>query len=61
MIEVKLAVEDWQRVLSILAQAPWQAANPLIMAIGQQLAAQASPRMPSDGAGVPEAPPPTRQ
>ena len=40
MIEVRLDNEEWQRVLAILAQAPWSAANPLIMKIGQQLQAQ---------------------
>lgn len=34
-------LEEWQRVLGILAQAPWSAANPLIMKIGDQLRAQA--------------------
>lgn len=45
MIAVRLEMEEWQRVLAILAQAPWAAANPLIMAIGEQLrvAAQAAP------------------
>lgn len=37
MIEVRLDNEEWQRVLGILAQAPWSTANPLIMKIGQQL------------------------
>lgn len=63
MIEptVKLTEEAWQRVLQILANAPWSTANPLIMAIGQQLAAQAPPRMPSDGAGETSPSPATRQ
>lgn len=42
MIEVRLPIEDWQRVLSILAQAPWNQVNPLIMSIGDQLRAHAS-------------------
>ena len=37
MIEVRMELDEWQRVLAILAQAPWSAANPLIMAIGEQL------------------------
>lgn len=39
MIEIRLALEEWQRVLAVLAQAPWSTANPLIMAIGEQLRA----------------------
>jgi hypothetical protein len=42
MIEVKLSIEQWQQVLSILSRAPWAEANPLIMAIGDQARAQAS-------------------
>jgi hypothetical protein len=42
MIEVKLPIEQWQQVLSILSRAPWAEANPLIMAIGDQARAQAS-------------------
>lgn len=57
---VTLEVEEWQRVLGVLAQAPWATVNPLIMKIGDQLRAQ-SPA-PAEGArrgnGVdPEAPP----
>jgi hypothetical protein len=59
MNEVRLPIEDWNKVLAILSQAPWVQANPLIMAIAEQLRAH-SPRMPSDGAGEP-APPTTRQ
>lgn len=40
MIEVKLSMEDWQRVLQLLSQGPWAVANPLIMSIGEQLRAQ---------------------
>lgn len=42
MIEVKLPLEEWQRVLGVLAQAPWAQVNPLIMAIGEQLRAGSS-------------------
>jgi hypothetical protein len=42
VIEVRLTVEQWQQVLAILVQAPWATANPLIMAIGQQMQAQAA-------------------
>jgi hypothetical protein len=37
---VRLEIEEWQRVLGVLAQAPWSTANPLIMKIGDQLRAQ---------------------
>lgn len=58
MIAVRLEMEEWQRVLAILAQAPWSAANPLIMAIGEQLrvAAQAAPSPGEDRPGTPAAP-----
>jgi hypothetical protein len=39
MIEVRLPIEQWQQVLGILATAPWATANPLIMALGEQLRA----------------------
>lgn len=41
MVEVKLPIDEWQKVLGILSQAQWALANPLIMAIGEQLRAQA--------------------
>jgi hypothetical protein len=39
MAEVKVGLEqeEWQRVIAVLAQAPWTTANPLIMKIGEQL------------------------
>ena len=37
---IALDLEEWQRVLQILAGAPWSAANPLIMKIGEQLRLQ---------------------
>jgi hypothetical protein len=37
MIEVRLDMEEWNRVLAILAQAPWSTANPLIMKIAEQM------------------------
>lgn len=40
MIAVKLELEDWNRVLGILAGAPWATANPLIMQIGEQVRSQ---------------------
>jgi hypothetical protein len=40
MIEVKLPLEQWQQVLAILARASWAEANPLIMAMGEQLRAR---------------------
>jgi hypothetical protein len=40
MIEVRLPLEQWQQVLAILATAPWATANPLIMALGEQLRAR---------------------
>lgn len=64
MIEIKLPTDEWQRVLQILARAPWQEANPLIMAIGEQLRTAQLPAK-HRAAGMPEAPDgeerPTRQ
>jgi hypothetical protein len=37
---VRLDLEEWQRVLGILASAAWRDANPLIMKIGEQLRMQ---------------------
>jgi hypothetical protein len=37
MPTVQLDDEEWQRVLSIIATAPWNVANPLLMRIGEQL------------------------
>jgi hypothetical protein len=37
---VELDPSEWAQVLQILAQAPWHAANPLIMKIGDQLRSQ---------------------
>lgn len=48
MIPVQLDMEEWQRVLAVLAQAPWSTVNPIIMKIGEQLRAQAG----RDSAGV---------
>jgi hypothetical protein len=41
MVEVRLEPQEWNQVLQILSQAPWNVANPLIMKIGEQLRAQA--------------------
>jgi hypothetical protein len=48
---VRLDIEEWQRVLGVLAQAPWATANPLIMKIGEQLRMQ-EPAAPSKGNGA---------
>jgi hypothetical protein len=37
MVEVRLEAQEWNQLLAILAQAPWNVANPLIMKIGEQL------------------------
>ena len=55
MIEVRLPIDQWQQVLAILAQAPWSAANPLIMGIGEQLRAAAAATPARRGNGVDEA------
>jgi hypothetical protein len=40
MTEVRLDPQEWNQLLQILSQAPWNVANPLIMKIGEQLRAQ---------------------
>ena len=50
MLPVQLDMEEWQRVLAILAQAPWSTANPLIMKIGQQLQAHGEMAAKREGA-----------
>ena len=37
---VNLDQPEWNQLLAILAQAPWNIANPLIMKIGEQLRLQ---------------------
>jgi hypothetical protein len=63
-MEVRLPIEQWQQVLAILATAPWSQANPLIMAIGEQLrqraeatAAREAAAKRGNGADHPEAAP----
>jgi hypothetical protein len=48
MPAVQLDDEEWQRVLSIIASAPWNVANPLLLKIGEQLRVQSEQRR-SDG------------
>lgn len=55
MIAVQLSLEDWQRVLAVLAGAPWATVNPLIMSIGEQLRAAAAATPARRGNGVDEA------
>lgn len=40
MAKVELEPDEWQRVMAIIAQAPWTTANPLLMKIGDQLKRQ---------------------
>jgi len=53
---VRLDAEEWQRVLGIIAQAPWGVANPLIMRIGEQLRLQEPAPAKGNGAAVEAAP-----
>lgn len=50
---VNLDQPEWNQLLAVLAQAPWNVANPLIMKIGEQLRAQSAPEARPDGAGKP--------
>ena len=40
MSTVQLNDQEWQQVMAVLAQAPWNVANPLLMKIGEQLRRQ---------------------
>jgi len=40
MRTITLDIEEWQRVLGVLAQGQWATVNPLIMKIGEQLRGQ---------------------
>lgn len=53
---VALTGDEWQRVLAILAQAPWVTANPLIMKIGEQLRGQEPSAQAARGNGAGVAP-----
>lgn len=44
-VAVHLPMEEWNKVLSILAQGPWNVVNPLIMAMGEQLRVQGTEGM----------------
>jgi|HubBroStandDraft_2_1064218.scaffolds.fasta_scaffold02197_12 hypothetical protein len=43
-MRIELDEPEWRQVLAVLAQAPWQVANPLIMKIGAQMQAQPDER-----------------
>ena len=51
---VRLDLEEWQRVIGVLAQGPWATVNPLMMKIGEQLRMQepAPASAPARGNGV---------
>lgn len=50
---VSLDNEEWQKVLGILAQAPWNIANPLLMKIGEQLRKQSMPQQQTNSGETP--------
>jgi len=41
MPDVSMTTEEWNLVLAIIAKAPWETANPLLLKMGEQLRAQA--------------------
>jgi hypothetical protein len=51
VMTVELTESEWNQVMGILSQAPWNLANPLLMRIGQQLQPQKAAAMaaPVDG------------
>jgi hypothetical protein len=42
MTSVNLEDREWQQVMTMVANAPWHEANPLLMKIGEQLRRQAN-------------------
>jgi hypothetical protein len=42
MLNIRLQEAEWNQVISIIAQAPWTTANPLLTAITRQLQEQKS-------------------
>jgi hypothetical protein len=44
-MRIELDEPEWRQILAVLAQAPWQIANPLIMKIGAQMQAQPDERL----------------
>lgn len=53
-MRVELDEREWQQVISILAGAPWNVANPLLMKIGNQLRAR-----PTNSDSADHVPPPS--
>jgi hypothetical protein len=49
-MRIELEPEEWNRVLAVLAQAPWNQVNPLIMKIGEQLRAHGEMAAKREGA-----------
>lgn len=49
-MKIELEPEEWNRVLAILAQAPWSTANPLIMKIAAQMQAHGEMAAKREGA-----------
>jgi hypothetical protein len=43
MLNVRLQEAEWNQLISIIAQAPWSVANPLLTAITRQLQEQKAP------------------
>ena len=44
MPAVNLTDQEWQQVLTLISEAPWRIANPLLMKIGNQLREQQTPQ-----------------
>ena len=47
MSTVELNDNEWGQVMSIIGDAPWKQANPLLMKIGEQLRLQQQPNPPT--------------
>lgn len=54
MPTVELEQEEWQKVMAVLSQAPWNVANPLLMKIGDQLRHQKEHSFPAVGPAATE-------
>lgn len=52
MAMVELNDQQWGQVMALLSEAPWKVANPLLMAIGDQLRLQYAQQQPAPPVGM---------
>lgn len=57
MASVNLSDGEWAQVMSLIGDAPWKIAHPLMMKIGEQLRQQAMANLPPPVPAQPPLPP----